>query len=355
MITAPTQASDAPLLELTARISNIMNDLSNATMIERPISEPPASRLDHLALLTVSGPDARTFLDSQLTRNVPLAAADASPAHASIAGYCSPKGRLLASIVVWSERIAEGEVISMIVSRDIADAIAKRLRMYVLRAKVVFENAHDAIVIDGVFALPVMPESIAALDVWGVARVERRSWIRYPEVGSRKRFLRIGNPDSAGGDDASSIDAKTWRWLDIRAGLPRITSATQDRFVPQMLNLEALGGVDFKKGCFPGQEVVARSQYLGKLKRRTALASMAGTTLPAPGTDVWTKDANEATGLVVNAEQGPDGRTALLVELPISAFSSTDLHVGTSDGPALTIEALPYELPDNEVFVRPKL
>ena len=307
------------------------------------VLSPPvvaAPTLDHLRLLRVVGPDARSFLDAQLTRNVP------PPGVASLAGYCSPKGRLLASAVVWAD---EGTV-SLLVSADIADAIAKRLRMYVLRAKATIE-ASPAHAVTGYAGSAAAP----TLAPWATTTIDDRTWIRVPDAAGRARHLRVA-PEASASAGEDTIAARTWRWLDIRAGLPRITLATQERFVPQMLNLEALGGVDFKKGCFPGQEIVARSQYLGKLKRRMALASLDGSDAPpAPGTDVWnTRDA-EPCGLVVDAELGDDGRIAALIELPLASFDAVDLHVGGPDGPALTIEPLPYPLPDNEVFVRPKL
>ena len=308
----------------------------------------PARSLDHLRLLQVRGVDARSFLDAQLTRNVP------PPGVASLAGYCSPKGRLLASAVVW----ADAETVSLLLSADIADAIAKRLRMYVLRAKATIDasTGYAATGHAGSAAGPdALPPAVATLAPWATVDVEDRTWVRFPDAAGRARYLRVA-PEASESADADAIDARTWRWLDIRAGLPRVTLGTQESFVPQMLNLEALDGVDFKKGCFPGQEIVARSQYLGKLKRRMALASIDGTDAPpAPGTDVWnTRDA-EPCGLVVEAERGDDGRIAALIELPIASFASADLHVGRADGPAVTLEPLPYPLPDNEVFVRPKL
>ncbi len=291
--------------------------------------------LDHLSLLIVSGPDARTFLNSQLTRNVP------TDATASLYGYCSPKGRLLADGVLW----AHGDAVSLVLARDLAAAIAKRLRMYVLRAKVTIEDVSASQPLAGL----VDPASAPAMESWTAQHIDDVTWVRYPDVGTRRRYLRIGAGEGG-------IEATTWRWLDLQAGLPRIEVATQDRFVPQMLNLEALGAVDFRKGCFPGQEIVARSQYLGKLKRRMTLASLdALAAVPLPGTDVWLPGEREASGLVVNAERGPDGRIALLAELPLALFASTALRVGSADGPPLTIEPLPYDLPDNEVFVRPKL
>jgi folate-binding protein YgfZ len=290
--------------------------------------------LSHLSLLVVRGPDARTFLDSQLTRNVPT-----RTDLASLAGYCSPKGRLLASFVVW----ADDDAISLVVSRDIAAAIAKRLRMYVLRAKVTIEES--GLRLAGVVDAP----AVADLPAWGVAREHETTWVRWPDVDAGVRALRV----STSSDDG--VDAATWRWLDIRAGLPTITAPIQDRFVPQMLNLEALGGVDFKKGCYPGQEVVARSQYLGKLKRRMALATIAGTAIPPAGADVIGDGSADPIGLVVAAERGPDGRIAALIELPVASFAADGLRVVGIDGAAVTIDALPYALPDNEVFVRPKL
>ncbi len=306
-----------------------------------------ASTLDHLALLRVRGADARTFLDSQLTRNVP-----ADPSVASPFGYCSPKGRLLASGVLWADR----DAVSLLVSRDIADGIAKRLRMYVLRAKATIDDATASTRLVGRVDAGRLPAGLADTAPWTVTTVDADTWIHYPDAGSPKRYLVVGPRDEARDPLAGTLDAASWRWRDIRAGLPRITAATQERFVPQMLNLEALGGVDFKKGCFPGQEIVARSQYLGKQKRRMTIASIeAWAAVPSPGTDVWRAGDSEACGLVVDSERGPHARISLLIELPLALFSSSDLKIGADDGPSVTIDPLPYELPANEVFVRPKL
>ena len=319
-----------------------MNDLSEAGV---DLRQPgPRTGLSHLSLLIIRGPDARTFLDSQLTRNVPTTAGVASPA-----GYCSPKGRLLASCVIW----LDGDAIALLLSRDIAEAIAKRLRMYVLRAKVTIEDTTADLRLDGIVDAAALPPWAADLASWAVGRNDAMTLVRFPDVGGRPRWLRVASMSDPG-DANDAVDAATWRRLDIESGLATITAATQDRFVPQMLNLEAIGGVDFKKGCFPGQEVVARSQYLGKLKRRMALASSGTDQVPPPATDVWMAGHHEASGLVVNAERADD-RVVLLVELPTSLFESDALRIGGVDGPALTLEPLPYPLPDNEVFVRPKL
>lgn len=337
-----------------------MNHPASPPALDRPEDPAPAASLrptlDHLALLAVRGPDARGFLDTQLTRNVPSFEAGPSVSRASIAGYCSPKGRLLATFAVWADRSPGGESeiesIFMLVSRDIGETIARRLRMYVLRAKVVIEDLTTTHAIEGIPAAAA-PREAASLDPWAVHRDGAITWVRFPAADGYGRLARVAPLHAAA--PAEQMDAAQWRLADVRAGIPRITAPTQDRFVPQMVNLEALGGVDFKKGCFPGQEVVARSQYLGKLKRRMALASIAGDEVPQPATDVWSVEDQGPVGLVVNAELGTDGRVWLLVEIPLAFFDSHALQIAKGDGPALKIEELPYALPDNEVFVRPRL
>lgn len=342
-----------------------MNDPIPSPALDRALDASLRPRLEHLALLAVGGADARSFLDTQLTRNVPLNAVGQSLSRASIAGYCSPKGRLLATFLIWSASLADDaldassrhETLYVLTSRDVAELVAKRLRMYVLRAKVTIEDVTATHAIEGFQEMSSPPDGAVSLDVWSALADGGATWIRCPDCDGRKRFMRIGARSSDAAD--APVQGEAWRWSDIRAGIPRITATTQDRFVPQMVNLEALDGVDFKKGCFPGQEVVARSQYLGKLKRRMTPASMASPApddvIPQPGSDVWSADDNGPVGLVVNAERGPDGRVWLLVEIPLALFASSALQVGQSNGPALTIESLPYPLPDNEVFVRPRL
>ena len=291
-------------------------------------------RLHHLAHLVVTGADARAFLDAQLTRNVPEAG-DA----ASLAGYCSPKGRLLAIFTVWADDAA----IHLITTRDVADAVVRRLRMYVLRAKVAIEDVSGAHRLVGLIDAEPSVET-----AWTVRRDGGTTTVEYPAFDGRARRLSIDG-------SADGVDADTWRWSDIRAGLPSIVTATQERFVPQMVNLEAIGGVDFRKGCFPGQEIVARSQYLGKLKRRVALLRATNDgPAPRPGDDVWSEGAADPQGTVVDAAAGPDRIASALVELPV-ALARAPLRIASSGGPAFVFDDLPYALPDNEVFARPKL
>lgn len=317
--------------------------------------------LDHLGVIAVHGEDARAFLQGQLTNDM-LAL---TPAQAQLNAYCSPKGRLLASFLNWTD----GSMIYLAAPLDLLEALKKRLSMFVMRSKAKLEFATlSAFGLSGTdipVALRPLFDNIPET-VWGQSQsADGATLIRMPDANGTPRWicwLPAGAETAAAERSGAALlhgvlgtlpqgSSAIWRWLDIRAGLPWIVTATQEKFVPQMVNLEALGGVSFKKGCYPGQEVVARSQYLGKLKRRTALAHAECTEPPAPGSDVFAVDGSPA-GVVVNAELSPSGGVDLLVELPLADRTALQL---TPHGPALDLLELPYVLPDNEIFVRPKL
>ncbi len=137
-----------------------------------------------------------------------------------------------------------------------------------------------------------------------------------------------------------------WDWLDIRAGEPRITQPVVEQFVPQMVNFDVLGGVNFRKGCYPGQEVVARSQYRGTIKRRTSLANVEGTANVGAGQKLFhSDDPGQPCGMVVNAASAPEGGVDVLVEIKLAALENGSVHLGAAEGPALTFLPLPYALP----------
>jgi folate-binding protein YgfZ len=204
------------------------------------------AHLDRYGLLAVTGADARAFLHAQLTNDIQHLPAD----RAALAGWCTPKGRLLASMLVF----ARGEGFLLQLARDLAAATAKRLSMYVLRSKVKIADESHAWAQYGVWD--------SALAVSGVAWEGDVVTVRV-DAG---RFLRIGPADKFSLAATKLEDA--WTLEEIRAGRPLISAATQDKFVPQMVNFEALGAVSFQKGCYPGQEIVARAQYRGEVKRR---------------------------------------------------------------------------------------
>jgi folate-binding protein YgfZ len=216
------------------------------------------ARLSRYGVLSVSGADARDFLHAQLTNDIE----NLPPDRAALAGWCSAKGRLLATFLVIPA--PQGYLLQL--ARDLASPVAKRLSMFVLRAKVKIADESAGWAQFGLWDAEPPAQSVH----WEGDQVSVR-------VGER-RFLRLEPATRV----SSSCwgDEETWYLQEIREGRPLITAATQDQFVPQMVNLEALGGVDFKKGCYPGQEIVARAQYRGQVKRRMVrLAAPQGTRL----------------------------------------------------------------------------
>jgi folate-binding protein YgfZ len=312
--------------------------------LQQPL-EPFSRLLDHRRVLAIDGVDATAFLQAQLTADV----AAIPDQEWRPAGYCSAKGRLLASGLLW--RSESGW--RWLIADDIAVALVKRLRMFVLRLKVTIEVMDTAVV--GQVGSQIGEHQVAAsaegpVSTWlGLGRTLAQSRA-FGLVDSQHLDRFLASPES------TQAQAKQiWDWLEVRSGLSFIELATQDKFVPQMVNLEALGGVDFKKGCYPGQEVVARSQYLGKLKRRTLLAHAPGQSqLASVGGDVYRAQSMEPVGTVVSRASNPGGGLDCLIEAPLAAWSEGLSLTDSLDG-RLEPLAMPYLLPDNDVFVRPRL
>jgi tRNA-modifying protein YgfZ len=305
--------------------------------------------LTQFGVIDANGDDAASFLHGQLTNDTQHLDA----ANARLAGYCSAKGRLLASFLSWRC----GETIRLLVSKDVQAAVQKRLTMFVLRAKAKLTDASGELAmvglagdvrkaLSGVF--DALPDGVH-VKVDGPAG----SLIRVPDALGKLRFLWVGPkaevearlPELVG--KLTCVSPAVWDWLDIRAGEPRITQPVVEQFVPQMVNFDVLGGVNFRKGCYPGQEVVARSQYRGTIKRRTSLANVAGELdTVRPGAELFhTDDPGQPCGMVVNAASAPDGGVDILVEVKLVALETGSIHLGAADGPALQFLPLPYALP----------
>ena len=302
-------------------------------------SSPPAApglagtvRLSDWGVIRATGADARKFLHGQLTQDIEHLA----PGRARLAGFCSAKGRLLATFVVW--RHGEDDVL-LACSADLLPAVLKRLSMFVLRAKCKLSDAS------------------AEWPVWGVAGAgfaDAAAWdqfstggadvIRLPDAQVQGQAVSRGLWLGAEPAGQPALDADTWRGLEAASGVARVVAATAEQFVPQMVNLELVGGVNFQKGCYPGQEIVARSQYRGTLKRRSLVFHSA-----APldvGQEVFhSDDPAQPAGLVALAAARPDGGSSALVEIKLSALESGSLHAGAADGPLLQRGNLPYAIP----------
>lgn len=304
--------------------------------------------LTDLGLIAANGEDAATFLHSQLTNDVE----HLGMAEARLTGYCSPKGRLLATFLIWKST----DGIWLQLPRQIQPAVQKRLQMFILRAKVKLADLSEervALGLGGRQAADVLKTWFVELPAQPYAKTdsEAGTLIRMADAFGAPRYQWIGSRETIEAAwpalTAALSPAATahWRLTDIHTGIPQITQPTQEQFVPQMVNFELIGGVNFKKGCYPGQEIVARTQYLGKLKRRMVLASV--DTDAHAGEDVYSSiDPSQPCGMIVNAERSPSGDSDCLVEVKLAALHDGTVHLGSDSGPALRFLELPYALPD---------
>ena len=294
-----------------------------------------ATPLADWGLIRAEGADAAAFLQGQLTQDV-LGLAEGQ---VRLAGFCSAKGRLQASFVVWRD---DPQCYWLACSADLLAPTLKRLSMFVLRAKCKLVDASAEQKLWGL-AGPSAAARVAALATWRTARADEGRLVRLPETNGLARALLV-RPAGAAAPAAPALDPAAWSWLEVRSGVVRVLAATVDQFVPQMVNFELVGGVDFQKGCYPGQEVVARSQYRGTLKRRAMVFDCDADL--APGQEVFhSADPGQPAGQVALAARLPGGRCAALVEVKLAALHAGSLHAGAADGPLLERGALPYVIP----------
>lgn len=304
--------------------------------------------LNDLALYQARGADAATFLHGQLTNDVTGLAADT----AALAGYCSPKGRLLATFVYWIGQADGQPVVNLLMKRDLADTVMRRLNMFVLRAKVSLLPIDQRIVGVSVAAnghnnlLPAAVESAAS---WTCLHAGNGTWIRIPDASAQRWWWipAVNNEAAAMADDSA---LQNWQSADILAGLPWIQADTQDTFIPQTLNLDLINGVSFTKGCYPGQEVVARAHYRGTVKRRmfAGCTSTPDTHEPvSAATDIYREGNDSPCGRVANAAvqaSQQNVRQLMLMELSLADAQANDLRLGSPQGPAIELLPLPYNV-----------
>ncbi|ACB34143.1 folate-binding protein YgfZ [Leptothrix cholodnii SP-6] len=300
-----------------------------------------ACRLPFWGVMRASGADAVSFLHSQLSNDVTRL----DTGHARLAAYCNAQGRMLASLL-YAKRSAEE--VWLLCSADLLPVTLKRLSMFVLRAKARLSDASGELAVLGLAGQAGADwlGADAPAGAWDKSERDGAMHVRLPDVAGVPRWLWIGPAAAAEAVlQALPVVAESdWQWLDVSAGIAPVVAATSGQFVPQMLNYELVGGVDFKKGCYPGQEVVARSQYLGKLKRRAFLLA---SDVPAqPAQEVfWSGDTGQPAGQVAWSATAPDGSHLALAELKIGVIGSGSLHLGSGQGPQLRVQPLPYALP----------
>jgi tRNA-modifying protein YgfZ len=316
----------------------------------RCVLEPPHlpalfCALPHEALLQVSGPDAATFLQGQTTCDV----REVNPQRARPGAYCNAQGRVLADFLLVQSAT---ERYTLRLRADIADAIAGRLAKYVVFAKATVAVAGHAQVLAcwGEGAAAALQPLVGTLPTaqYGCAAGEGFCLVQVDREGRQFELYLEGDRAS---DLAQSLGATLargevaqWQALQIAAGIGRVEQATLEAFLPQALNYDRIGFVSFNKGCYTGQEVVARLHYRGKSKRRTYLARSDGAS-PAAGHPVYAGNSEQAVGTVVNAVALPGGGAQLLVSLAQQALDKS-LALDPAGGQALTISPPPYSLAD---------
>ncbi|XVJ69971.1 MAG: folate-binding protein YgfZ [Rhizobacter sp.] len=299
--------------------------------------------LTHWGVIRAIGVDAASFLHGQLTNDIQNLALG----QARQAGYCSAKGRLLATFIVWRE---SQEELLLVCDRSVLASTLKRLSMFVLRAKCKLSDATEDRPLWGMWGRLDSTDAAAgnAMTPWSVDDGSDAnapaSVVRLTDVEQHWRVLWVGRNASAAAALKSNAELTEWQRLQISSGLPMIEERTAEHFVPQMINYELIDGVNFQKGCYPGQEVVARSQYRATAKRRMFLFETSGSA--TAGTEVFhSADPDQPAGLVVNAVKQADGRTLLLAEVKLTALAQGSLHLLSSTGAVLEQCALPYPIP----------
>ena len=286
----------------------------------------PAYFPTDLAYFDAQGADAATFLQNLLSSQITHLPENGL----SWSSFNTPKGRTLSIFLVW--RIENGFRLAL--PRDIAPGIVKKLRMYVLRSKVSLSEPVEQHLFAclGSTNIQTLGEAIANMH-W--AQRDEGTYLAL----SQEAYL-LCTPTPPAGLEA---DPHAFTQACIQAGWPWVSTSTQDLFIPQMLNLDLLEGVCFNKGCYPGQEVIARTKYLGKLKKRTCRARAASQEICPPGTELFAPEFGEqAAGHVVLCAPHPAGGIQMLISAQISALEAQSLHLQHPEGPPLSIENLPY-------------
>ncbi|MBL80092.1 MAG: glycine cleavage system protein T [Nitrosomonadaceae bacterium] len=298
--------------------------------------------LSHYGLIHFSGEDALPFLQGQLSCDV----REIDHRTARYGCYCTPKGRMLTTFLIWKD--SSGYLIQ--IPTSLLSSLENKLSKYILRAKVQLNNSSNEYIrigIAGDHASEIVKKIFGEIPNQSLSIINNtyKSSIFF----TQNRFEIITTPDHAPKlwdqlkKDAIPVGKPCWDWLEIKAGIPIILPSTQEQFIPQMVNLEAIGGISFNKGCYPGQEIVSRTQYLGKIKRRMYLAKIKTEKPIIAGDDLY-NDKEQPCGMVVNATLSPEGGYDLLAVIQIDSVKNKFIYWKDLKEAALEIMPLPYIL-----------
>jgi tRNA-modifying protein YgfZ len=303
--------------------------------------------LGQFGTLRVSGAEAQPFLQNLLSNDI----GEVGNSRAQLSSLNTAKGRLLATMLIWRE----GGDYLLQLPRVSCETIRKKLSMYVLRSRVKIADESDEIITLGLSGTkaqeilsakigvpPLLPFGRIEFSGGSIIKISNKRWqinTSVPHAVELWKEFRL---------HALPVGSACWDWLNIRSGIPVILPQTQEQFVAQMVNLEIIGGVNFKKGCYPGQEIVARMQYLGKLKRRMYLAHLDSKEIPHAGDELFSADMeNQSSGMIVNTSPAPHGGYDVLASVQISSHRMQTVHWKSLQGAVVQFLTLPYPLPDN--------
>lgn len=303
--------------------------------------------LHQFGTLRVSGEEAQSFLQNLLSNDI----REITATHAQLSSFNTAKGRMLATFLIWQD----GDDYLLQLPRSLVEMMRKKLSMYVLRAKVKISDASNEVICFGVAGinaeiilstalgdLPLKPFAVLIGEQSSILKINGTSFQIITTPTNAEAIWSSLSPN------AKPVGSVCWDWLNIRTGIPIILPQTQEQFVAQMVNFDLIGGINFKKGCYPGQEIVARTHYLGKLKRRMYLAHIDTTDTPQAGDELFSKDMEgQAAGMIVNAAPAPSGGYDVLAVIQTSSQETHDLHWKSLQGEALQFLLLPYAIPNS--------
>ena len=305
--------------------------------------------LSHFGIIATYGEDAVEFLQAQFTNDIN----QVDETHSQLSALCSPKGRMLCNFRIFRRE----NTYYLVLPYELLEAALSRLRMFVLRSRVTLEDASDALMGIGASG-DKMVEHLGAItgnlpeNVDESIEFKDYTIIRVAGTAPRYEIYGLLEPMKklwqALDVHATPVGASVWELLNIQAGIPVITAATIDAYVPQMTNMHLINGVSFDKGCYPGQEIVARMHYLGKLKRRMYRIGFDAQERPAAGTALVTDTSTNSQdiGSILSAQQNPDGNYDALAVIQTSDAEGSTLKLGDASGPEITVLDLPYPFDD---------
>lgn len=312
---------------VTDEIENIITDLS------------------HFDLIEVTGKDATNFLNGQFTTNIK----ELSEHHLQFSAWCNPKGQVKTTFFIYRHKTG----FNILLPKELKDSFLKKLQMYIMRADVKLIDKSDELVKVGIQtnnkkllakfiqAVPEQQGEITTQDDLHCSQTyspENNEAQRYIFIGSAEKLIILWKEIS---QECTPVDTAIWECLDIKAAYPWLSLQTTEKFLPQMLNMDLIDGLNYQKGCYPGQEIIARLHFRGQLKRSLFLATCPSDTSPIIGDQLFVNDVETGVGSVINVNFFKE-QCYLLIVIE-RAMMKNELSLREPNANKINLQALPYE------------